>query len=101
MFAKVRITAEQAGDGALLLRSADELGDYPVTVLHSVRAWAETDPDHPLIAERRRRVRRPRRPGRGPGLPRQDRGGLQAEHGHVRPDRRGPHRAAFVGARPV
>ena len=52
MFAKVRITAEQASDGALLLRSADELGDYPVTVLHSVRAWAETDPDYPLIAER-------------------------------------------------
>jgi feruloyl-CoA synthase len=52
MFAKVRITAEQAGDGALLLRSAGELGDYPVTVLHSVRAWAEADPDYPLIAER-------------------------------------------------
>ncbi len=52
MFAKVRVTAEQAGDGALLLRSADELGDYPVTVLHSLRAWARADPDHPLIAER-------------------------------------------------
>jgi feruloyl-CoA synthase len=54
MFAKVRITAEQAGDGTLLLRSADELGDYPVTVLHSVRAWADADPDYPLIAERGR-----------------------------------------------
>jgi feruloyl-CoA synthase len=54
MFAKVRITAEQAGDGALLLRSADELGDYPVTVLHSLRAWAAADPDYPLIAERGR-----------------------------------------------
>jgi feruloyl-CoA synthase len=52
MFAKVRVTAEQAGDGALLLRSAEELGDYPVTVLHSVRAWAEADPDYPLVAER-------------------------------------------------
>jgi hypothetical protein len=41
MFAKVRITAERAGDGTLLLRSADELSDYPVTVLHSVRAWAD------------------------------------------------------------
>ena len=29
---------DQADDGALLLRSADELGDYPVTVLHSLRA---------------------------------------------------------------
>jgi len=52
MFAKVRIAVEAAQDGALLLRSADELGDYPATVLHSVRAWAEADPDHPLIAER-------------------------------------------------
>jgi len=52
MFAKVRVTAEQAADGALLLRSADELGDYPVTVLHSLRAWAQADPDYPLIAER-------------------------------------------------
>ena len=52
MFAKVRIIAEQAGDGALLLRSADELAGYPVSVLHSLRAWAEADPDYPLIAER-------------------------------------------------
>ena len=52
MFAKVRIAVEAAEDGALLLRSADELGDYPATVLHSVRAWADADPDHPLVAER-------------------------------------------------
>jgi len=52
MFAKVRIIAEQAGDGALLLRSADELAGYPVSVLHSLRAWADSDPDYPLIAER-------------------------------------------------
>ena len=52
MFAKVRITVAAAEDGALLLRSADELGDYPATVLHSVRAWADADPDHPLVAER-------------------------------------------------
>jgi feruloyl-CoA synthase len=52
MFAKVRITAERTGDGALLLRSADELGDYPVTVAHSVRTWADADPDQPLVAER-------------------------------------------------
>ncbi len=52
MFAKVQITAEPAGDGALLLRSADELGGYPATVLHALRAWADTDPEHPLIAER-------------------------------------------------
>lgn len=35
-FAKVRITAERAGDGALLLRSADKLDGYPATVLHSL-----------------------------------------------------------------
>jgi feruloyl-CoA synthase len=52
MFAKVRVIAEQAGDGALLLHSADELGGYPATVLHSMRAWAEADPDYPLVAER-------------------------------------------------
>ena len=52
MFAKMRVSTEQAGDGALLLRAAGELGDYPATVLHSVRAWAEADPGYPLIAER-------------------------------------------------
>ena len=52
MFAKVRVIASEAADGALLLRSADELGEYPATVLHSVRAWAEADPEHPLVAER-------------------------------------------------
>ena len=52
MFAKARIAVEAAGDGALLLRSADELGDYPVTVLHSLRAWADADPGHPMVAER-------------------------------------------------
>jgi feruloyl-CoA synthase len=52
MFARVRITVDEAGDGALLLRSADELGNYPATVLHSVRAWAGADPGYPLVAER-------------------------------------------------
>src|SRR5579862_4748045 len=41
-----------AGDGRMLLRSTDPLGDYPVTVVHSVRAWAAADPGHPLVAER-------------------------------------------------
>jgi feruloyl-CoA synthase len=52
MFAKMRITVDEAGDGALLLRSDDELGDYPATVLHSVRDWAAADPGYPLVAER-------------------------------------------------
>ena len=52
MFAQVRVTVGRAGDGALLLSSAEELGDYPVTVLHSLRPWAAAGPDHPLVAER-------------------------------------------------
>jgi feruloyl-CoA synthase len=48
----VQVTVGQAGDGALLLSSAEELGGYPVTVLHSLRQWAAAGPDHPLVAER-------------------------------------------------
>jgi len=48
---------DQAGDGraeagALLLSSTEPLADYPVTVMHSVRAWAAADPAHPMVAER-------------------------------------------------
>jgi feruloyl-CoA synthase len=56
LFASPRIVAGRAGeprsDGSLLLRSADPLGDYPVTVVHSFRRWASADPGHPLAAER-------------------------------------------------
>jgi feruloyl-CoA synthase len=52
MFAEVRVTVGRADDGALLLRSAEKLSGYPVTVLHSLRRWAAADPDHPLVAER-------------------------------------------------
>src|SRR5579863_934972 len=52
VFAVPNIVSEPAGDGCLLLRSAEPLGEYPRTVLHSLRAWAERDPGHPLIAER-------------------------------------------------
>ena len=52
MFAQVRVTVGRAGDGALLLSSAEELGGYPVTVLHRLRQWAAAGPDHPLVAER-------------------------------------------------
>jgi feruloyl-CoA synthase len=40
------------GDGGLVLRSAQPLGDYPVTVVHSLRKWSQADPEHPLVAER-------------------------------------------------
>jgi feruloyl-CoA synthase len=54
LFAPPRIVADRAGagDGSLVLCSAEPLGDYPVTVVHSVRAWAAADPGHPLVAER-------------------------------------------------
>ena len=52
MFAQVRVTVGRTEEGALLLSSAEELGGYPVTVLHSLRQWAAAGQDHPLVAER-------------------------------------------------
>jgi len=54
LFAPPDIRLDQAGegDGSLILRSADPLGDHPVTVVHSLRQWSQLDPDHPLVAER-------------------------------------------------
>ena len=52
LFAVPRVTAATDEDGALVIRSAEPLAGYPVTVMHSVRAWAEADPGHPMVAER-------------------------------------------------
>ena len=60
LFAPPHITAEgpvrpvQPGPGGapVVLRSAEPLGEYPVTVAHSLREHAGAAPDHPLIAER-------------------------------------------------
>ncbi len=56
LFASPEVVLEaahgNAGDGSVVLRSADTLGAYPATVMHSVRAWAEADPTHPLVADR-------------------------------------------------
>jgi feruloyl-CoA synthase len=60
LFAAPSIVASDAGQasdgsaeaGALLIRSTEPLADYPVTVMHSVRAWAAADPGHPMVAER-------------------------------------------------
>ena len=52
LFTPPRVVAESGPDGSVLLRSAHPLGDYPPTVIHSLRAWADADPDHPLVAER-------------------------------------------------
>jgi feruloyl-CoA synthase len=52
LFATPDVVAEYADDGSVLLRSADPLRAYPKTVIHSLRAWADRDPDHLLVAER-------------------------------------------------
>jgi feruloyl-CoA synthase len=52
LFAPPSIVVQERGDGCLLLRSADPLHDYPVTVVHNFRTWAASDPDHLLVAER-------------------------------------------------
>ena len=53
LFARPHIVADAVGQaGQLVLRSADPLTAYPVTVVHSLRTWAEADPGHLLIAER-------------------------------------------------
>jgi feruloyl-CoA synthase len=56
LFAVPKIVVRPGGpddpDGTLVLSSADRLREHPVTVLHSLRAWAAADPDHPLVAER-------------------------------------------------
>ena len=51
LFAPPRIMVERSGD-ALVLRSAEPLGDHPVTVVHSMREHAQADPEHVLVAER-------------------------------------------------
>ena len=54
LFAPPRTIAAELGErGELLLRSAEDLGEYPKTVVHSLRAWASVDPGYLLVAERR------------------------------------------------
>src|SRR6204780_2957533 len=50
LFAPPRVTAERGE--AVVLRSAEPLGEYPVSVLHSVREHARLAPDRIMIAER-------------------------------------------------
>src|SRR5579872_7316921 len=54
LFAAPSIVTEgnPSSGGTVRVRSADPLRSYPVSVLHSLRAWAEADPGHPLVAER-------------------------------------------------
>jgi feruloyl-CoA synthase len=52
LFARPSINGWVRADGCMLLRSTEPLRDHPPTVVHSLRAWAATDPDHLLVAER-------------------------------------------------
>jgi len=54
LFALPAIVAKATRDGGLLVQSAEPLGNYPVTVVHSLNAWAREDPGYPLVAERAR-----------------------------------------------
>jgi feruloyl-CoA synthase len=48
LFAPPRVVAEARDDGAILLRSADPLGDYAPSIAHSFRAGAVAHPDRVL-----------------------------------------------------
>lgn len=52
LFAPPHVLREDRPDGSILLRSADPLGDHPISVLHAFRDWADRDPGHVLVAER-------------------------------------------------
>ena len=52
LFAAPEVVSQTAGDGCVLLSSAQPLGPYPVTVVHSLRDWAARNPGAPLVAER-------------------------------------------------
>ena len=43
LFAVPHVTAATDEDGALVIRSAEPLAGYPVTVMHGVRAWAAAE----------------------------------------------------------
>ncbi len=87
LFASPNVVSEDADDGSVVLRSADTLGAYPSTVMHSVRAWADLDPDHLLVAER--------------GLGRAWRLQLRRGGGSGQRDRPGPARSRLGPDRPL
>ena len=51
-FAAPRIEAEQRPGDRLHIRSVEQLGPHPVSVVHSFRAHSEAHPDRLLVAER-------------------------------------------------
>jgi feruloyl-CoA synthase len=51
LFAPPRVVAEERADGAVLLRSADPLGEYAPSMAHLFRAGAEAHPDRILATQ--------------------------------------------------
>lgn len=52
LFAVPRVRRSDREDGRIVLRSEEDIGDHPPTVVHSLRAWAAEDPEHLLVGER-------------------------------------------------
>ena len=52
LFTPPNTVLQECPDGSLLLRSAQSPGDWPDTVVHSLRIWAMRQPYRPLVAER-------------------------------------------------
>jgi feruloyl-CoA synthase len=52
LFAPPRIDLRRDPTGNLILSSREELGSYPAHVVDMLRAWANQDPGHPLVARR-------------------------------------------------
>jgi feruloyl-CoA synthase len=57
LFAPPRVLADERGDGAILLRSAEALGDYAPSMAHSFRAGAAAHPDRVLASRAGRTLR--------------------------------------------
>jgi hypothetical protein len=53
LFAPPSVNAtDGSAAGGLLVCSTEELGEYPVTAVHSLRECARIAPEHPLVSER-------------------------------------------------
>src|SRR5919198_1923651 len=52
VFAPPRIEAERRADGAILLRSAEPLGEFAPSMAHLFRAGSEAHPERVLAAQR-------------------------------------------------
>jgi hypothetical protein len=67
VFSTPRVTAEQRGDGTLVLRSVEPLGDYARSLVRLFRSDSEAHPGRTLAAQRMARDGR-----RSPGATREN-----------------------------